>query len=188
MLTLIVGTYIHISGLSFPRLSFITHAGLLISWLVGLGLITSKIGDMVLGHSCSTSLWVTDMGIMICRIYKALYSFIVIGTASLAAAAVLDFRVIREISNRGAYREMKDNDQGQGEKRGLGLGRSMSGMSARRSGFGLRGGNYVQMKESPELAGDDGDMGQRLVENTPDLRSPGMRSDEMSDYERTPRL
>lgn len=154
--------------------------------------MSSKLGNMVLDHSCTKKIWITDMGVMVCRQYKAMYSFIVVGTVSIAAQTLLDVSVIREMTKRGSYREMKDKDQVQPN----GVHKNSGGLAGRRNVFGLRGGNFVEMKESPDLGSDNGDMGQRLVSQSPDLRFDGQTPDlsygghtpDLSEYEKTPRL
>jgi hypothetical protein len=139
-----------------------------IVWIVGLSIITAKIGSMVLGHTCAMPMWATGTGVMVCRIYKALYSFIVIATASSGASVILDISVSNEVSRRGMYREMKDDG-----KTG-GMAEPSPGL---RRGFFTGAG----MKDSPDLgvrAGDfdadtryDGvdDDTAKLVGRTPDL-------------------
>ena len=141
--------FTHAYGTMSPRASAIINATLLAAWLAGLAWISSKIGHMVLSHSCEISVWQTPMGMMVCRIYKALYAFLVISTASEAGAVTLDYAVIKQQSNRGAYREMKDQSY---EKERIGQKISQSG---------LRRGFYMEMKDSPDLSKDDD--GQRLV-------------------------
>ena len=110
-------------------------------------------------------MWATTTGVMVCRIYKALYSFIVVATASAGASVILDISVSNELSKRGAYREMKDNI-----KDGL-----MGEPSPE-----LRRGFYtnIEMKDSPHLGvrGEDSEPKYdeeedtaRLVGKTPDL-------------------
>lgn len=105
---------------------------------------------------------------MVCRIYKALYSFIVIGTAVSGAGVILDISVSNEVSRRGMYREMKDE------------GKTDAGMAE--PSPGLRRGFYtnVEMRDSPDLGvkgvGFDADTRYdndedttKLVDRTPDL-------------------
>ena len=141
--------FTHAYGTLSPKASAIINALLLAGWLAGLAWISSKIGHMVLSHSCEISVWQTSMGMMVCRIYKALYAFIVISTTSQAGAVVLDYTVLKQQSTRGAYREMKDRSY---EKERTGQKISQSG---------LQRGFYMEMKDSPDLNKDDD--GQRLV-------------------------
>lgn len=113
-------------------------------------------------------MWATDMGVMVCRIYKALYSFIVVATASAGASVVLDISVSNEVSKRGQYREMKD----EGKTRGMA-----------EPSPGLRRGFYtnVEMKDSPDL-------GVRAGEFDADTRYDGVDDDTTKLVGRTPDL
>lgn len=62
-------------------------------------------------HSCSISNWGNDTGIMICNIYKTLFAFVVIGSASCIANIVVDVIVRREQVRRGAYEKMEAQQQ-----------------------------------------------------------------------------
>jgi hypothetical protein len=168
-------------------------------WIIGLGVITSKIGSMVLSHACGTQMWMTSMGVMVCRIYKALYSFIVVATVSSGAAVVLDVMVLKESARRGVYKEMKDQSHGQGQEKYEGIrgqshnqgqgqdqqkyepyrGQSNALSSSSPAESNLRRGFYMEMKESPDLGGDgEEDDAQRLIGKSPDP----------SEYSQTPRL
>lgn len=129
------------------------------------------------------------MGIMVCRIYKALFAFIVLSLSALIAVAVLDVRVwfdSRQVANGGAYWEVG----GRGKKHtGLfplrlggraktwketgGIGYESHTMASppmgQSSGVGGRG--IPSWKQhSPDLS-DAGDMGdaQRLVKESPEM-------------------
>ena len=151
-----------------PRTSMIINGLTFILWIIGLSIITAKIGSMVLGHTCAMPMWATEMGVMVCRIYKALYSFIVIGTASSGASFILDISVSSEVSKRGMYHEMKD----EGKKGGMG-----------EPSPGLRRGFYtnVEMKDSPDL-------GVKGVEFDADTRYDGVDDDTKNLVGRTPDL
>lgn len=160
-----------------PKISLLTHAILQILWLVSIALISRKLSGMVLSHTCTLSTWQTDMGVMVCQIYKALYTFIVLSAASLAANLALDVAVWRQSTSRGAYREMKDGDsQYYGA---VGGGNQPAWQEKERTGAqmapahttadaGYRRGFSLDMKqESPDLGYDLGDS-QRLVAGSPD--------------------
>lgn len=59
-----------------------------------------------LGHVCNTVNWGSPDGIMICRIYKALFSFTVTGLITAVAAVWLDLRVRRTQTRSGVYNRM----------------------------------------------------------------------------------
>lgn len=58
---------------------------------------------MVLSHTCSIKVWETSMGVMVCRLYKAMYSFTAISLALAAGSAVLDYTVLKENAAAGTY-------------------------------------------------------------------------------------
>jgi hypothetical protein len=158
-------TFTHIFRTMTPRTSLIVNGLVFVLWIVGLALITSKIGSMVLGHKCSMPMWVTSTGVMVCRIYKALYSFIVVATASAGAGVILDISVRGEQSRRGAYREMKDE--------GKPVGMAEPTPELRRGFY-----SNMEMKDSPDLGSRAGEFDARydgeddttkLVGRTPDL-------------------
>lgn len=61
-----------------------------------------------LAHTCDTQNWGNETGVMICEIYKALFSFAVIGCVAAIPAVILDIRVRREQMRQGAYDQMRD--------------------------------------------------------------------------------
>jgi len=60
-----------------------------------------------LGHSCSKDNWASSDGMMICNIFKTLFSFLVFGIVTLLAAITLDLRV-RHDAKAGGYGMMRD--------------------------------------------------------------------------------
>jgi hypothetical protein len=58
-------------------------------------------------HSCSISNWGNDTGIKICNIYKTLFAFTVLASASSIANIFIDIRVRREQVRQGAYEKME---------------------------------------------------------------------------------
>lgn len=55
---------------------------------------------------CSTSHWDTDTGVAICRQYKALFSFALLGCVATLAALGLDVRVLRGARRRGVFQQV----------------------------------------------------------------------------------
>jgi hypothetical protein len=113
-------------------------------WIIGIALLGNKIGPMVLSRSCGMSTWLTTTGLMVCRIYKALFAFIVLAASSVLAAAALDLKVWLGAGgskrNPNPYREIG------GEKQ-----RSAGGLASR---FGLK----ERAKTWRERGGYEGDM------------------------------
>lgn len=57
-----------------------------------------------MSHFCDYDNWSEDLGVMVCRIYKALFAFTLVGFVSTLAAFVLDIYVRRQQTRRGIYR------------------------------------------------------------------------------------
>ena len=55
-----------------------SNAALTLLWVLGLTLLTWNL-SWTLGHHCTTPTWHNEAGIMVCRLYKALTAFTVIG-------------------------------------------------------------------------------------------------------------
>lgn len=89
------------------KLNLALHLGLLILWIIAFGLLTSKISNMVLTHSCNLTLWQTEMGMLVCRMYKAMYAFSAVSVACAVAAVILDWSVLRAAA-AGVYRPLDD--------------------------------------------------------------------------------
>lgn len=62
---------------------------------------------MVLSHSCSVKIWGTSMGVMVCRLYKAMYSFSAISLALAVGSVILDYTVLREDAVAGIYQPLE---------------------------------------------------------------------------------
>jgi hypothetical protein len=91
-----------------PLLNMIVGGTVLVIWTIGCALLIWNMYG-ALGHSCSKTNWANDDGMMICRIYKALFSFVVIGWLSLIALIIIDVRAKRTQSARGKYDKMMDD-------------------------------------------------------------------------------
>lgn len=68
-----------------------------------------------LAHECNVGSWESDTGVSVCRLYKALFSFALLGLASTVFALVLDVRVQRSATNRGQFQQL--DTLGDGGKR-----------------------------------------------------------------------
>lgn len=93
-------------------LNLLSHLITVSLWLAALGILSSRLSHMVLSQSCNIDLWQTNMGIMVCRLYKALYSFIVISLVFEGANAALDCWVFREQKSTGIYQPMESKSPG----------------------------------------------------------------------------
>ena len=91
-------------GLS-PRVNLYFNTFLLLLWAISLGLSSWNMSG-TLGDTCTTKNWKSDAGIMICRLFKTLFSFTVLGFVSAVAGVFLDFKVNRRNISRGMYGNM----------------------------------------------------------------------------------
>ena len=73
--------------------------------LVSLALLTWNL-SWTLGHRCGPINWHNKAGIMVCRLYKALAAFAVVGAATTLGALGLDLTVQRKGKARGVYNQM----------------------------------------------------------------------------------
>ena len=62
-----------------------------------------------LSHSCSKTNWANDDGMFVCRVYKAFFSFVVIGLMCQIASIVVDVRAKRAQSALGRYNKMDES-------------------------------------------------------------------------------
>ena len=110
-------------GLS-PNLNIIFNSSLALLWGLSWALLTYYMSG-TLANVCDMEHWNEDIGIMVCRVYKALFSFTLIGlyvlpfsthtlrvdesltplrSVSTLAALCLDIYVRRQHTRRGVYR------------------------------------------------------------------------------------
>lgn len=106
-----------------PRLNVCLNGCLLVLWSVGFALL-SWWSSGTLSHVCNKSNWEDETGIMVCRIYKALFAFTLLGFVSTFAAALLDVFVFRRATTRGKYNQMQNID----EKRAFDTPNSVPGL------------------------------------------------------------
>ncbi|KAF2091866.1 hypothetical protein K490DRAFT_22372, partial [Saccharata proteae CBS 121410] len=89
-----------------PRLNIALNTSLLTIWTVGFALL-ARWSSPTLGHVCSKVTWHNEDGIMICRIYKALFAFSMLGFLSTTSALLLDIYVWKRSIRRGKYNQME---------------------------------------------------------------------------------
>ncbi|KAF5864839.1 hypothetical protein ETB97_006378 [Aspergillus alliaceus] len=108
LLNYILTTVTHcLHGLS-PQLSLVSNTICLLLWLISLGLLSWSMSQTIL-TTCNATYWATPTGIMVCRIYKVLFAFTVLGTISYIAAIALDVIVRRRQTRLGEYDPMASN-------------------------------------------------------------------------------
>lgn len=86
-----------------PDLNIAINGFLSLLWVVSWSLLTWYMSP-TLQNMCDVEHWQEDTGIMVCRIYKALFTFAFFGTISTLCALCLDFYVRRQNTRRGIYR------------------------------------------------------------------------------------
>ncbi|KAJ5405278.1 hypothetical protein N7465_006562 [Penicillium sp. CMV-2018d] len=105
LLNIILTSVIHCScGLS-TKLSITLNILLTILWTLSLGLLSWSLSSTIT-TSCTTTYWGNSTGIAVCRSYKTLFTFTIIGVVSYIAAVWLDVIVRRRQTRLGAYDPM----------------------------------------------------------------------------------
>lgn len=115
LLSLILTGIIHACFFLSPLFNLAVNLVILVLWTVGLALLTWNMYG-TLGHSCSRANWASDDGMMICRTYKALYSFALFGWLAHVALIVLDVRSRRAQTALGRYDRMMSSGVAQNVK------------------------------------------------------------------------
>jgi len=92
-----------------PRFNLVINAVLFLLWGAGFGML-SWWANSTIFHQCNTVTWNDEVGIMVCRIYKALYAFGMLGFVSTLLALVLDIVVFKRATRLGKYNAMRDGD------------------------------------------------------------------------------
>ncbi|MCJ1282429.1 hypothetical protein MMC26_001752 [Xylographa opegraphella] len=90
-----------------PRTNAYVNGSLSVLWMLGFALLAWNLSGL-LSHRCTIENWSSELGVMICRIYKALMSFTVIGMLATLCALILDIHTHRATSHLGAYGSMRD--------------------------------------------------------------------------------
>jgi hypothetical protein len=62
-----------------PLFNLLVNAALSIFWATGFGLLAWAMSGGTLMHKCNIKNWGNDAGIMVCRLYKTLFTFALIG-------------------------------------------------------------------------------------------------------------
>ncbi|KAF2679724.1 hypothetical protein K458DRAFT_374533 [Lentithecium fluviatile CBS 122367] len=112
-----------------PLLNTCLNAALLLLWAVSFSLL-SWWSSGTLRHFCTRANWDDDTGVSICRTYKALFSFSLIGLVATLVALVLDVHVQRGVTRRGKFAKV-----------GMGLGEVDKG--------GVRGVDVEEHETNP---------------------------------------
>jgi hypothetical protein len=108
ILTLTITLALNCCHVLSPLLNLIINIILLLLWVVGLSLLGWNMSG-TLGHVCNASNWGSDAGIMVCRLYKALFTFTLFGAISAIAMVTLDLKVRKKQTSLGKYNPMRDS-------------------------------------------------------------------------------
>jgi hypothetical protein len=88
-----------------PVLNTLLNSGLALLWAVSFSLL-SWWSSGTLSHVCNKDSWESELGISVCRMYKALFSFSLLGLVSTLVALVLDVHVQRQATARGRFQQI----------------------------------------------------------------------------------
>lgn len=105
LISLTLTTILHSCHVLSPRLNLVINIPLLLLWALSFSLLTWNMSG-TLTHICNVENWGNSTGIMICRIYKALFSFSTTGFVCAFAAVILDIRTWRKQTRQGSYAVM----------------------------------------------------------------------------------
>ncbi|RMY98152.1 hypothetical protein D0860_08558 [Hortaea werneckii] len=125
-----------------PRVNILVNGFLTLLWGLSWCLLTWYMSD-TLRNMCDVQHWHEDIGVMVCRIYKALFTFTLFGLLSTIAAFALDIYVRRQQTRRGIYR-LHDLDA---KQRPEAAPRGLSG-AATDSNAGYGHGGLAEPRES----------------------------------------
>jgi hypothetical protein len=158
-----------------PILNTILNSGLTLLWAVAFSLL-SWWSSGTLSHVCNKDSWDDELGVSICRLYKALFSFSLLGLFSTVVALILDVHVQRQAVARGKFQQigMVAGDAksvgviGQGDSDELDEGESNPNPTAKKQ---KRSGTGYTLPEEQFVYGEDstyhgagGQVGRRSLE------------------------
>lgn len=83
-------------------LNTLLNSALALLWSVSFSLLAWW-SSGTLTHVCNIDNWDNDLGLHVCRLYKALFSFSLLGMVATLLALVLDVHVQRQASARGRF-------------------------------------------------------------------------------------
>ncbi|KAG9187127.1 hypothetical protein G6011_04998 [Alternaria panax] len=109
--------FLHIRhGLS-ASLNLTLNAVLALLWTVSFALLAWWCSG-TLAHVCDAQNWESEVGISVCRMYKAMFSFALLGFVTTGLALGLDVRVMRGARKRGVFQQLDVLDGGEGKRAG----------------------------------------------------------------------
>ncbi|CAD6442485.1 39fa2fb5-e631-4703-a932-a56f688e3646 [Sclerotinia trifoliorum] len=97
-LTIIIYNFTYLS----PKFNCLLNGTASIFWMLGLGLLSWSLSN-TLKKSCDVQTWRSSTAVGVCREYKSLWTFTLIGTMSTLAALGLDIWTHMKTIKRGIY-------------------------------------------------------------------------------------
>ncbi|RMZ68394.1 marvel domain-containing 2 [Pyrenophora seminiperda CCB06] len=170
MLSLLATILLHCYHGLNPLLNVLLNAALALLWSLAFSLLTWWAGG-TLAHVCDTRNWESEMGVGVCRMYKALFSFALLGLVATLAALALDVRVMRGARERGVFQPVDSSRGGMEKGGGGGEGERELDLNPMVARTGLQGGEGYAVPEEQfgydDLAyhGAGGQVGRRSMEN-----------------------
>ncbi|KAF1850303.1 uncharacterized protein K460DRAFT_273142 [Cucurbitaria berberidis CBS 394.84] len=98
-----------------PVLNTSLNGALTLLWSVAFSLL-SWWSSSTLSHVCNVDNWEDELGISVCRLYKALFSFALLGLVATLLALLLDVRVQRNATQRGTFQQLQMMGGGDGKR------------------------------------------------------------------------
>ncbi|KAF2429294.1 hypothetical protein EJ08DRAFT_698434 [Tothia fuscella] len=92
-----------------PRLNLTINSTLWAVWAAAFGMLWWWASKTIF-NKCDVEHWSGETGIMVCRIYKTLFAFGMLGFASTTLALALDLYVFKKATRLGKYNAMQDLD------------------------------------------------------------------------------
>jgi hypothetical protein len=89
-----------------PALNITVNGSLGVLWIVSFGLL-ARWSSGTLSGVCDTSNWDSDTGVSICRQYKALFSFALLGLLATLLALAVDVKVLKGARTRGVFQQVQ---------------------------------------------------------------------------------
>lgn len=106
-LHLVISYLFYARGRLSPLFNMIISGFVLLLYTIGFALLVWNMYG-TLSHSCSKTNWANDDGMFVCRVYKAFFSFVVIGWLCQIALIIVDVRARRLQSALGRYNKMDE--------------------------------------------------------------------------------
>lgn len=157
-----------------PYLNLMLNGSLAVLWAVSFSLLAWW-SSATLASACAVENWESELGQSVCRTYKALFSFALLGLVATLAALGLDVHVQRSSTRKGRFTSlaMTDGKGGASQAHGLDVDDGIWDLNPNPAALGgarPRGGEGYALPEEQfgyedtTYAGAAGQMGRRSVE------------------------